>query len=143
MRPGLIPLDGGDSAQVTALACTNGGNCDLVGYGETPEGNSVQSANARSPVPGNPSLQRQPVEDESTAEEVNALSCSSAGNCGAVGNDNNLLFETAGSWNAVPPISSTVSTDGTTAISCPTRNWCAIAVTDGQGDLAIVGGSPS
>ena len=39
--PGIIPLDGGDSAQVTALACTNGGNCDLVAYGGTPEGNYV------------------------------------------------------------------------------------------------------
>jgi hypothetical protein len=135
---GLIPLDGGDSAQVTALACTNGGNCDLLGYGETPETNSVEFTQRE--ISG----AWQPVQDESTAGEMNALSCSSAGDCGAVGDDNNFLFETAGSWTGVPDVDSTVSTDSAAAISCPTRNWCAIATTtDGQGDLAIVGGSPS
>ena len=144
--PGIIPLDGGDSAQVTALACTNGGNCDLVAYGGTPEGNYVVLTEREISGTWQPVKDAgtgQPVEDDSTFGEMTALSCSSTGNCGAVGNNNNMLFETAGSWNAATLSSSTVSTAGTTAISCPTSNWCAIATTDGQGNLDIVGGSPS
>jgi hypothetical protein len=144
--PGIIPLDGGDSAQVSALACTNGGNCDLVGYGGTPEGNSVVLTEREISGTWQPvqlAATWQPVEDDATVGEMSALSCSSAGNCGAVGTNNNMLFETAGSWKAVTLTSSTVSTAGTTAISCPTGNWCAIATTDGYGNLDIVGGSPS
>ena len=144
--PGIIPLDGGDSAQVTALACADGGNCDLLGYGGTPEGNSVVLTEREISGTWQPvqlAATWQPVEDDATIGEMSALSCSSAGNCGAVGTNNNMLFETAGSWSAVTSLSSTVSTAGNTAISCPTGNWCAIAAPDGQGDLNIIGGPPS
>lgn len=81
------------AAQGTATSIVRRG-----GNGSTPQGNSVDFTERE--ISGT----WKPVQDESTAGEMNALSCSSAGNCGAVGNNSsNLLFETAGTWNVVTP----------------------------------------
>lgn len=139
LLPGIIPVDGGGTAQVTGLVCADGGNCDLVGSGGTPEKNPVgftdrATGGTWAKVQGQ--FNGTDYLGNSSVPPLDALSCSSFGNCGAQANEGRgWLYEVDGTWSMAP--GSLVDF----AISCPDRNWCAIATVDDNGNARVVSGS--
>jgi hypothetical protein len=139
LLPGIIPVDGGGTAQVTGLACANGGNCDLVGSGETPEQNPVgftdRATNGawekvQSQFNGTDYL------GNSSDPPLASLSCSSFGNCAAqTSEDRDWLYEVNRTWSMAG------GSLADFAISCPDQNWCAIATEDDNGNAQVDSGS--
>jgi hypothetical protein len=129
--PGLAALNAGGDAQVTSISCASAGNCSAGGYYTDSGGNTqafvVSEVNGTwgtaIEVPGTD------TPEESGLASVNAMSCSSAGDCGAVG--------TSGGPDAVSGLGSFVVSEvngtwGTAAdllvgasVSCPSDGNCS------------------
>lgn len=137
--PGITPVVGGGTAEVTGLACTDGGNCDLAGSGETPVQSPVgftDRATAGTWAQAQGEFNGTDDQGRSNDPPLGALSCSSFGNCVAQLNlDNEWLYELDGTWR--------MSNDSLAAfaISCPDRNWCAIATDGDNGNGRVISGS--
>lgn len=138
LLPGIIPVDGGGTAQVTGLVCADGGNCDLVGSGETPYQDPVgftdrATGGTWTKVQGQASDTN--AAGNSSVPAITALSCSSFGNCGALTGQDVRMYEVDGTWSMAAGSLADI------AISCPDQNWCAIATKDGNANAQVVGGS--
>jgi PASTA domain len=127
------------SAGLTSVSCSSAGNCTAVGSYLDSSGNGpgllltetsgTWGTGVEATLPANAAATQQFV-------GLSSVSCSSAGNCGAVGsyntsvsNDAVLLRETGGSWSA--GVKATLPANGApqdqidlNAISCPSATSC-------------------
>jgi hypothetical protein len=130
----------GQAAGLTSVSCSSAGNCSAIGIYTDSSGNGpglllTETAGAwgtgvEAILPPNAATTEQFV-------DLSAVSCSSAGTCGAVGtyntarsNDAVLLTETAGTWTA--GVKAALPANGAeddqvelNAVSCPTAASCA------------------
>lgn len=134
-----------------AVSCPSAGNCSVAGsYYDTTQ--SLQglllTETAGSWATG---IEAMPELTASGPGFVNAISCASPGDCGALINGDRLLTEAAGSWAAavqpsLPPNAATGAGALLDAVSCPSAGECSAVGqyadnSGAEGDL-LLGGSP-
>jgi Bacterial Ig-like domain (group 3) len=151
----LLPHYGG-SVQTRAVSCASPGNCSAVGNYD--DGSGDENAFTAAEVNGTWQDARElpvPPADNAVNVHVNALSCPSAGNCGAGGfyNDTSgdrqafVANEVHGTWQDVVEVLSTEFLSDENAevlsISCPSAGNCAIGgdYMDGSGHRQAYVGS--
>jgi PASTA domain-containing protein/List-Bact-rpt repeat protein len=134
-----------------AVSCPSAGNCGVAGsyYDSTQslQGLLLTEA-AGSWATG---AEAMPAITAAGPGFVNAVSCASPGNCGALINGDRLLTETAGSWAAgvepsLPPNAATGAGALLYAVSCPSAGDCSAVgqypdSSGAEGGL-LLGGSP-
>ncbi len=144
--PGLAALNTGDSSLANSLSCTAGGNCALGGFYTTVSDQQQafvadESAGAWQPAEEFPGTGVLNVTGDAAVGDV---SCTSPGNCGAVGYYSGKSFvasETNGTWHTPDTLPDAV---GANSISCTSAGNCVaggVYSTGGespQGSQAIV-----
>lgn len=127
-------LNVGEGAEVTSLSCTAGGNCGAVGY----YSNDLDETEpfVVNEVDGTWEPGEEVQQSVLNVEEMTGISCSSAGNCGAIGSDQGsygfVVNEVNGTWGTGQAIPGAVGLDAEpTSISCPAAGFCAVG---GQSD---------
>ena len=143
----VLPADGAtpiEGSSLVAVSCASAGNCSAVGSSFDGTGNfpgllvtetaGTWAAGVDAPLPANAAT------SPYTESPLRAVSCASAGNCGAVGYyvDSSrtcqglLLAETDGSWatgvEALP--ANAVGCAVTFAVSCPSAGNCSADLGD-------------
>ena len=128
-------LNVGENAQVTALSCMPGENCDAVGYYSDASGQSEPFAASELGGTWQPVEElQQPV---SSGIRMTAISCPSAGNCGALGSDGGtgiVVNEVDGTWGGgqATPGSLAGFQRQPTLISCPAASACIMGGQEGD-----------
>jgi hypothetical protein len=143
--PGMTTLNnGGNGGSVASISCPSDGNCTVGGtYSEhVPHANNAQAFVADETngtwgnaikVPGMAGL-------GAVDSRMSSLSCSSAGNCAAVGYFDGKAFvvdEKNGSWHNAIQVPGTAALQGTGgswlySVSCPTDGNCSAGGSYGQ-----------
>jgi hypothetical protein len=124
------------AALVSSVSCASPGTCTAVGYYTDSSGNrqgllldetaSTWAAGAQAPLPTN----------GASLEQMDSVSCASAGNCTAVGDyldtsnglDGLLLTETSGTWAAAEaplPAGALQGSVALTSVSCASAGNCS------------------
>ncbi|HTU72241.1 MAG TPA: hypothetical protein VMG38_01865 [Trebonia sp.] len=142
--PGLATLNGGGYAQVDSLSCASAGNCTAGGDYTDASGNQqvfvVSETNGAwgkaEEVPGTPTLNPGAGGDD---EQLQSVSCASAGNCSAGGGYTDksgnrqsfVVSETNGTWGTAQEVPGTAALNkgGQTAylnaVSCASAGNCS------------------
>ena len=131
-----------DFADIAAISCASDGNCSAVGSFEgTLERNGTFSDEGIvvDEKEGTWGAAHEVVEDDLDRYRFTAISCSSPGNCAAVGTDTSgggfAMDETNGTWKSPQEIFGSEGEVFTslTSVSCPSDGGCTAAGTfDGQ-----------
>jgi hypothetical protein len=128
----------GDSAFITAVSCASAGNCSAVGqFAGTLVRNGTASHEGFvvDETDGTWGAAQEVANDDDDLYVFTAISCSSPGNCAAVGTDFGVgsgvgfaMDETAGTWGAPQDIVGS-ETNGAllTSVSCPSDGGCTAA----------------
>ncbi len=148
---------GGSNAVFRSVSCASAGNCSAVGYYEDNSGHGqgllitetsgAWGTGVKAPLPAVGGTATDP------SAGIASVSCSSAGNCAAVGGYNDssghgqgvLLTETSGKWaagvKATLPVGAAVNPEADmSSVSCPSVGNCSAIGTyaDGSGTQALV-----
>jgi hypothetical protein len=139
--PGTPALNTGGNASVLSVSCPSAGNCALGGEVavSSPSGNGNQPF-VVSEVNGTwgEAIQVPGIAPAMTGgtDQVNSVSCASAGNCVAGGyygeNAANFAFvvgEVNGTWGEAIQVPGTVPGDLVNSVSCPSAGGCTAAGT--------------
>lgn len=140
--PGLSPIDKGNFAKVMAVSCPSAGDCAAGGIyldsSHHTQGFVVDEVNGRwgraEPVPGLGVINR------GGDAQISVVSCAAAGDCSAAGTYARnsadyrafVVSEVNGRWRTAIEIPGTAGFDTgssdaiVTAISCPSRSYCAV-----------------
>jgi hypothetical protein len=133
--PGTAALNTGDAAQVTSVSCTSAGNCAAGGF-YTGSSGVAFVVDETSGTWG--TAQEVPGTTTSEYSQIRSVSCTSPGDCGAVGDivpgggvggGTMVVNETAGTWGTAEevPGSAKLSTNGngSTSVSCASAGNCS------------------
>jgi len=131
-----------DSESMQAISCASAGNCSAVGtFKGTLERNGSPSYEGFvvSETDGTWGAAQLVADDNDDLYRFTAISCSSSGNCAAVGNDPGQGFafamdQTAGAWAAPQDI---VASASLSSVSCPSDGDCTAAGSSGYGGQAL------
>ncbi len=117
---------------LTAISCASAGNCSAVGRFDgvlKRNGSSSDEGFVVSETNGVWGTGQEVADDNNDLYRFTAISCSSPGNCAAVGNDSGQGFafamdQTAGTWSAPLDIAKGTSLS---SVSCPADGECTVA----------------
>ena len=131
-----------DTESMQAISCASAGNCSAVGrFDGTLERNGSASDEGFvvSETDGVWGTAQEVADDNDDDYRFTAISCSSPGNCAAVGNDPGQGFgfamnQTAGAWGAPQGI---VGSASLSSVSCPSDGECTAAGSTGYGGRAM------
>lgn len=131
-----------DSESMQAISCASAGNCSAVGtFKGTLERNGSPSYEGFvvSETDGTWGAAQLVADDNDDVYRFTAISCSSSGNCAAVGNDPGQGFafamdQTAGAWGAPQDI---VASASLSSVSCSSDGDCTAAGSSGYGGQAL------
>jgi hypothetical protein len=151
---GILPADalpdsqGSQYANLTSVSCASPGSCTAVGtytYNDHvgssagllfTETNGTWGSGVEAPLPANATADQNVL--------VESVSCTSAGNCVAVGGYSDgalLLTETNGTWGegveATPPPTATAGTEVLVSVSCVSAGNCSAVGSDHEGILLL------
>lgn len=150
--PGLAALNTGGYVQVISISCGSAGGCSAGGSYETATPGSIVATNAfvvdetngtwgnARPVAGVPSL------GTVTSSIVASISCTTAGDCAAIGNTWNnsagsafTIDETNGTWGNAHAITGLGSDAGVSNVSCNAPGSCSAGGSPDRLDVLLVG----
>ena len=157
--PGILDLDGGDSAGITSISCPAPGECGAGGYYADGDGDDQAFVvsetsgawGSAEEVPGTAAMSSDVYSLGSNTEPALSVSCPSAGNCSAggyfIGDEDGeglafLVNETDGTWGQAVQVQGPGSGDGIAdeidSVSCAAAGYCSAGGTSGDGQPMVV-----